>query len=42
MARRRRYQPIARIRRALLLAILLFIGGMAGYYLSGSLGSGEA
>ncbi len=37
MARRRRYKPIARIRRVLLLGLILFVGAMAGYYYSGRL-----
>ncbi len=32
MARRRRYQPIERIRRALLLVLIIFVGGIGGYY----------
>ncbi len=40
MARRRRYQPIARIRRVLLLGLIIFVGVIAGYYMSGRLTPG--
>ncbi len=40
MARRRRYQPIARIRRVLLFALVLFGGAVGGYYLTGRLDVG--
>lgn len=45
MRQRRRYQPIARVRRFLLLVLFLFGGGLTGFYLSGRLeraGDGRA